>query len=255
MEARAIEVGELLIARRKLVVGTAARAIAVIALAFFSGAARSLVVSSSDTVVLGEAFLPPEWRLDFSWLGQASIALGLCYLGLELGFSVTRCLYAYGRIRYVERPRSMWALQWASAILLAASFAAHIAVVAGNGYIAGVSPLASGTSTSTAGDVAAVSLVCGLPPALIVCLLMRLRPKGRFFRRVRRINAWMRERHVARWFVMCALLAVQSCALTVFFPTAVIAVVLVVKVAATIIMIPIALFLFVLIMPAALNNR
>lgn len=256
MDAGIIEQAELLVERRKLVAATAARALAVLVLAFFSGTARSLVINSSDAAMLGELLLPSEWRLDFSWLGQASIALALCYLGLELGFSVTKCLYSYGLIRYVERPRSMWALQWVSAILLAAALAAHIAVVAANGYIAGASPLSSGSSsTSTAAEMAAASLVCGLPPALIVCLLMRLRPKGRFLRRVRRRNAWMREHHVVRWTVMCVLLAVQSCALPVFLPTALLVVILVFKAAVTIIMLPIALFLFVLILPAALNNR
>ena len=256
MDTRNIEIAELFVERRKLVAATAARALAVFVLAFFSGAARSLVINSGDAAMLGEMFLPPEWRVDFSWIGQAAIALALCYLGLELGFSVTKCLYAYGRIRYVERPRSMWALQWVSAILLAAAFAARIAVVVANGYIAGVAPLVSGPSNaSTADGMTAAFLICGLPPALIICLLMRLRPKGRLLRRIRRRYVWMREHPVVRWAVMCALLAVQPCALVLFVPTLFMAVALVLKTAMTIIAIPIMLFLLVLILPAALSNR
>lgn len=204
------------------IISTAFNVVAVAALAFLSGAAREFVSNEYDAQVIAQVFSLPDWVGCLGRLGDVSVTIALCYLGLELGYMVAGCLSRRGLIAKTVRSSAMTALQWVSFIMFTAAFLAHIIVVLNCVYDCGQYPMPGSTNLGGAIDddvnrdliewafYYVVGVVC-------TCLVFRLKPYGEHLRHIRRVNDLVRSQPVVRWVLMCAFALIVPMTLILLF--------------------------------------
>lgn len=185
------------------VIGTAVNAVVAVAFAICSGLMSGLVANDLDMQLVAVAYSAPDWVAGLGWVGIASVILALCYLGLELGYSVLGCLSRRGHVKHAERPAFITALQWLSAMALCASILIHFSVLISCAAMAQQYPVAISSldeiRVDHVGGISLVFLVC----LLVSCPFVGLGPDGRFFFIRRFANEVLRPHRVARWLYMC----------------------------------------------------
>lgn len=185
-------------------IGFAFSAVAVMLFAACSGFVSNFLINQDDVQLIAAAYSAPGWVEGLGWLGQVSICLSFCYLGAELGYSLVGCLFRRGLVNELERPATMTALQWVSAIGFSAAFLAHLCIFLACELGVNQYPVQIGLASSDLLEMTAFCLPAFGLFLLVPCLLLRLGPNGRFLRLRRRVNKALKPHAVARWLYMCA---------------------------------------------------
>lgn len=162
-----------------------------------------LVASEYDMRLIAQTFSAPEWVYCLDWLGQSTIVVALCYLGLELGYLIADCLSQRGCVAAVSRPRAMTALQWISSIGVAVSFLLHLVVLFSCECESGRYPAAPDANLEDIFGYLIELVPFVLVTVCVACLLLRLPAGGRRLRAIRRANAALRPHGIARWVSLC----------------------------------------------------